>query len=181
MRRALGPVTAVVVAAGILAGCGREQPAAPPAEKAAREQTKFFSQLAAKPDSPDALKGHFQTKFPDLDFRTWGSGAVPLRSNTGDPSKVHLELQLIASRKDEKSQNMEEAHPRILNELEAYLKALAKSGGAEIVGPVVENSKDGKKVGFRFGYKTPDNAGIVNVQPQEKVAGGLIVAVEEWE
>lgn len=181
MRRALYSVAGAVLVSGLLAGCGREQPAAPPAGKASQERTKFFARLAAKPDAPDALRAHFQSKFPDLDFQTWSSGAMPLRSDAGAPARVHLEVQLIVSRKNENSEDMEKAHPRVLGELEQYLKALATSTEAEIVGPVKDNSKDGKKVGFRFEYKTADNSGSVLVEPQEKVAGGLVVVVEERE
>ncbi len=175
MRHAkLVTVTAAVFGfLACVAGCKREQAGAPPVQPTAPEQTKFFARLAAEPGA-GTLKGRLKAKFPDLDLHVGGGGGN-VASAPGQPLKPTVLVQVVVNN----GTKFEEARAGLLGELEEYLKTLAGSTGAEVIGPVREELKDGKKVGFRFEYKAPENSGNVTVGPQPDMLYSIQVVAEE--
>src|SRR5262245_23367527 len=171
-------VTPTATALGLFAcvvGCNRDPVSAPATDPAPGERTSFFSQLAAEPGS-GALKARLLPKFPDLDLHVGRAGPAFIRHEADQPWTAQVEVQLVV----QNGTKFEEARAGLLAELEEYLKAVAASTGTEIVGPFHEDMKDGKKVGFRFEYKTPENNGRVTVGPEDKVVDSFLIVVSEW-
>ncbi len=159
------------IATLILSGCKPKENVEP--ALAAAGPSALFAKLAQEPKG--SLRAQLEAALPHVEWRLGSAGPLPLPAADGNLWDQH-EISVSIGKS---TRPFAEDRPKVVAELDRFLKAMAQSAGVELRVEEREQKDDSKKVDLRYDYVSGSRRGVLRIGPQPSVATGVLITVSE--